>query len=162
GLIPENMVPDKFSEEANAFKGATEIYGDKIKDFSKKSTGKEDLLKGLSIAKEVVSLAGTIATSSVSMANAPTIAHNTEAIRTGKGPDGTTLTSDQLAKLKVENAELGNQEKLAAFASAVATGGLELASAGVEATTKKSDEGRWAGLVDKTLGVMQNIITKAV
>ena len=87
GLIPENMVPDKFSEEAKAFKGATEIYGDKIKDYSKKSTGKEDLLKGLRIAKEVVTLTSTIVTSSISMANAPTIAHNTEMLRTGKGTD---------------------------------------------------------------------------
>lgn len=166
GLIPENMVPDKFSEEAQAFKGANAVYTDKLKDYSKKSTGKEDILKGLSIAKDVVSLAGTIATSSITMHNAAQIAQNTEYIRTNSFPGSDTMNAGQvkehIAALKIENAELANQAALATFASTVAVGGLEITTAAVEATTKKTDEGRWASLVDKTLQAMQGMIAKGV
>jgi hypothetical protein len=162
GLIPENMVPDKFSEEALAFKGAVQIYGEKIKDFTKKSTGNEKLLRNLNIAKETVAMTGTIVTSLVSISNTPTLASNAEQIRTGVGSNGAQLTPEQINQLKVDNLKLSEQTQLLTFASSVAVGGIEIISGGIEASGQKTDEGRWAKLIDKTITTMQNMIVKAV
>jgi len=85
GTIPENIVPDRFSEQALAFKGAAEFYQKKIDKYTAKSTGKEGLIKGLKIAKDTASVVTTIVGQSVKIGSAKELAQiNKELIQKNK------------------------------------------------------------------------------
>ncbi|QDY70781.1 type II toxin-antitoxin system VapC family toxin [Qingshengfaniella alkalisoli] len=68
-VIPSNAVADKYSQEAQVFNGACELYGERLKEHTKTASKHEKLKRGLSIAKDTVSLMGTVATQAISIAN---------------------------------------------------------------------------------------------
>ncbi|GMG82238.1 hypothetical protein LNKW23_14510 [Paralimibaculum aggregatum] len=169
GLIPENMVPDKFSDHAIAFKGAAEIYQSKINEFSKKSTGKEGLLRGLEIAADTASLLGTIGSSAVTIHQAGDMAQINQELNEQSSTDTSGMTPEQVkehdkvtANLKAEQSRMQNIQKAADIGAASLTGVLEIAKEGVKATEDKEKQGRWNALVDKSLSVLGSIAASAV
>lgn len=58
GLIPENMVPQEYSEQAVAFDGAQQFYSEKIAEYSASHNSRQDAIKrGLGLGKELVTVA---------------------------------------------------------------------------------------------------------
>ena len=55
GLMPENFVPDKYSEVAQTFEGASDAYMERLEEYTKELDENAEKLKHLGIAKEVVS-----------------------------------------------------------------------------------------------------------
>lgn len=68
-ILPSNAVADKYSQEAQVFNGACEIYGEKLKEHTKTASKHEKLKRGLSIAKDTVSLLGTTASQAIAIGN---------------------------------------------------------------------------------------------
>lgn len=161
GTIPENMVPDRFSQQTQAFKGAADLYQARIEEYSAASTGKEGMLKVLSVGADTLSLVGTIFSQSVTIHQASDLSSINEQITTEKTSDGTPLDSDQIDKLKEERSRLQNVQKFTDLGVTIATGGFEL---GVEAVKEKSKgkDADWVGYVDKTLQVLSKVASAAV
>lgn len=67
-VIPSNAVADKYSQEAQVFNGAIEIYGEQLKQYTKTASKHDKLKRGLSIAKDTVALAGTAAAQAMAIA----------------------------------------------------------------------------------------------
>ncbi|MEP4194756.1 MAG: hypothetical protein ABJL99_03880 [Aliishimia sp.] len=159
--IPENMVPSKFSEQAQAFAGAAEIYQDRIDEYSKNSTGHEDALRVLSIATKSVSLAGTLASGAVTMSGAVGIAEAKEQIATGKDASGNALSDTDLADLKAQKALLEQRNAVANFAVTSLSGGFELLEAGAQQAAQGEDAD-WASFADKTFKVFASVVAAGV
>ena len=68
-IIPSNAVGDKYSQEAQVWNGACEIYKSKLEDYSKTASKYEDVKRGLRITADVASVVGTIAGESIKAAN---------------------------------------------------------------------------------------------
>ncbi|MEL6475999.1 MAG: hypothetical protein AAFR17_01625 [Pseudomonadota bacterium] len=182
GLIPENMVPDAFSEEKRAFDGASEVYAKKIEDFSKKASAFDSKKQAWRIAKETVSVVGSIVSNSVAMSNAMKSADLSETARKGdystqeiedakKDPrfeyDSTdSATEDEQAKKFLTNIdknkkmELDNQAKWAVGAAALASGALSLGEMLHETHDTKSAERDWLANADKTFAELSKMIGK--
>lgn len=158
GTIPENLVPQKFSEHALAFKGAAEIYQDRIDDYSRNSHGKEDLIRGLGIAADTLSVVNTIVGSSVTISNANEMAELNEAILTGKDADNNPVDVD---KLKEQRSILQTQEAFATFGGTVLTGGFSLVKSGVEESAKGEDA-NWAKFADKSIQVLTKVVAAGI
>lgn len=154
GLIPENMVPDKFSEQKRAFDGACEIYANKIKDFTESTSGHEALKMGLRIAKSTVTLVGTVASNAVAIHNDAEIKELKENIRT----QGDTASDSQMDTWKNDLKKVENEQKWALAATAIAVGGLEIAEVGVDIKERKERED-WISIVDKTLTILNKIVS---
>ena len=54
GLIPENMVPDKYSEVSRTFEAASELYDARLKKYTDEMGDNASLLEGLGIGKDIV------------------------------------------------------------------------------------------------------------
>lgn len=105
GLIPDNLVPDKFSEHAKAMEGAKELYQDKLAAFSKSHTAKgEKVGQAFRVVKETVSLGATFASGVVSAANAEEAAKLDQDLLTEKA-------AQKVAEDALENPGITNQQK---------------------------------------------------
>lgn len=69
GVIPSNIVPDRYSDFKQMFDGATKIYEDKLAEHSKGASKYEAVLEGIGFAKDTVTLATSIASASITFAN---------------------------------------------------------------------------------------------
>lgn len=156
GTIPENLVPSKFSEQALAFKGAADLYQDRIDKYSKASSGHEDLLRGLKITGKTVGVIGTVASSSVQIANAPGLASVNEQIAKGKNPEGTVLSSDQIKELKNQKDILEQKNAWATFAVASFTGGFQIVESGIKEGIK--EDPNWASFADTTFKAFASVV----
>ncbi|KIN65058.1 hypothetical protein Z946_3956 [Sulfitobacter noctilucicola] len=158
GTIPENLVPQRFSEQAIAFKGAADIYQDRIDDYSKNSHGKEDLLRGLGIAGDTLGVVNTIVGSSVTIGNANKMADLNESILKGTDKDGNVVDKDAL---KIERAQLQQQEAFVKFGGTVLTGGFGLVKSGVEESAKGEDA-NWAKFADQSVKVLTSVVAAGI
>lgn len=68
-ILPSNAVSDKYSQEAQIWNGACEIYKDKLEDYSATASKYENAKRGLKITTDVVSFCGSIAGESIKAAN---------------------------------------------------------------------------------------------
>lgn len=68
-VIPSNAVGDKYSQDAQVWNGACELYEDRLKEHSKTASKYEDVQRGLRIATDVATLVGTVAAESIKAAN---------------------------------------------------------------------------------------------
>ena len=85
GLIPENMVPDQFSEHAIAFKGAQELYAEKIEAFSEQHSKTEQNLKlGLRVLKSTATMVGSVVSNANKIDKAGEMADEEKEIKTKK------------------------------------------------------------------------------
>ncbi len=69
GIIPANIVPDKYSKFVQMFKGASEIYEDKLAQHSETASKYENTLEAIGFARDVVSLAGSLGSSALTIAH---------------------------------------------------------------------------------------------
>ena len=112
GLIPENMVPDQFSEHAVAFKGAQDLYAEKIADFSEKHSKTEQNIKlALRITKATATVVGSVISNANKMGKAGEMAAEDQKIKaktkTKVGLAGEKDAEDaKLKGLKTEQAAL--------------------------------------------------------
>jgi len=188
GLIPENMVPDKFSEQAIAFNGAAEFYQEKIEAFSQTHTEGVESLKGkLSFAKDVVVLAGALTAGAVTISNATDIAGKEGEVNghkekrgeiddklEAKDPPPTAQEKIVLEKQKeainkditAANADIKmmkNETLCAEAATAILTGGLDLTEIIVDHRTSEEDNTlKWSKTLEKGLALAQGVSTKSV
>lgn len=153
--IPENLVPTKFSDQAQAFKGGAELYQDRIDKYSKASTGHEDLMRGLRITGKAVGVVGTLVTNSVTIANAPSVASLNEQIASGKDPQDNVLSKDQITELKNQKDILEQKNAMANFAVASFTGTFSIIESGIKEGVK--DDPNWASFADTTFKAFASI-----
>ncbi|MFC6639987.1 hypothetical protein GV827_16890 [Sulfitobacter sp. JBTF-M27] len=162
GTIPDNMVPDRFSEQAIAFAGAADIYQKRIDQYSEQSTGKEDLIRGLGIAKETIGLVGAVVSNSVTIANANEMAKVDGQLTSGnKAGTETPLTGPEKEALKVQKLEMQAQQGFTTLGVSVLTGGFDIFVEGVKEKSKGKDA-KWHGFVDKALSTLATIAANAV
>lgn len=162
GTIPENMVPDKYSETAHAFDGACEIYNDKLKEFSANSHGKEDLLNVLSIVKDTVQLAGTAVVTSVNISNAAEIASKQEQITKGVDSGGKKLSDADKEGMRKDVSRMKNELKFANLANAIVNGGMDLTFDTVKEGVKSKDDRNWNKVIEKAATVTLSLIIQSV
>lgn len=171
GVIPENAVPDAFSEEAIAFNGAAELYNERLAKYSKNATGKEDILHGLGVAKKTAQMAGKMAGSLATMINAQDIAAKTEEIRLLKAdpnaasaqtgqffPDGSPITA--LDQAFIDQSNLEYPADVANAAGAFLVSSLTLGEMGVKAS-EKNDYESWVEAANGWLGEATKMVGQA-
>lgn len=177
GLIPDNMVPDQFSEHAVAFEGARALYADKIEKYSADRTKTQDRLKrALRISKEVVSLAGSLASGAVAIANIDDIGAQKDKLKAANiqlnelkaaGADANAITAQTEAITKMKE-NLQHLEKMAGYAELGATilvGGLGMVEVGVDHYYDKSDQTnrqKWINTFKKASVEAQKMIVAAI
>jgi hypothetical protein len=64
-IIPSNAVADRYSQEAQVFNGAIEIYEDMLKEHTKTASKHEKAQRMLRIGKDTLALVGTVASQAV-------------------------------------------------------------------------------------------------
>lgn len=69
GIIPSNIVPDKYSQFVQMFQGASEIYEGKLEQHSETASKYENTLEAIGFARDVISLAGSLGSSALTIAN---------------------------------------------------------------------------------------------
>lgn len=165
GTIPENMVPDLYSEQAHAWDGAAEIYGDKLKAFAAQSHGKEGLLRGLTIAKDTLTAAGAVVSNSITIANAQEVAEKkellTKASSASEGEASYLSTADQDA-LRTRLAKLEQQKQYADLATAFVGGGLDIGADAVKEGAKDKEERDWVSFAGRTSVTMLKVAQAGV
>ncbi len=67
-ILPSNAVADKYSQEAQVFAGAAEVYEERLKEYSKKTSKHEKAQRALRIAGDFVQMAGSMAASAIKIA----------------------------------------------------------------------------------------------
>ena len=165
GTIPENMVPDRFSEQAHAFDGSAKLYNDKIKEFSANSHGKEGLLRGLSIAKDTLGLGVTLVSGAMSINNTLAIGDKQDALdsaeKASPGEPG-FLTPAEKDGLRTEIEILNQQKAYVDLGGAIMTGGLDLTIAAVSETAKDKKDHDWLGFAEKTVVTLTKVMGAAM
>lgn len=179
GVIPENLVQDKYSEHAIAFAGAAEFYTTKIEDYSKTTTRTQELRKEyLGGFKDVVSLAGALTGGALTAQNALVIAENNKEIRNtlaqtqelSEQRDNPALSSAEreaaqqklvaeqarLGTLFHENGELQAQSNYAQDATAILLGAIGTYEAVKEhQESDKELRAKWAETANRALNIAQ-------
>lgn len=158
GLIPDNMVPDDYSEHAVAFEGARELYAEKIAAFSEgKTKGREKLKRGLKIGKQTVSMMGAVATNSITIANAQNVAALKDQLK--HATDSDTKTS-----LKQQIQHLEKMTILAETGATLLTGGLSLAELTINHIENKDVPAtdRWLNTFKQGLAIAQTMAAAAI
>lgn len=67
-ILPSNAVADKYSQEAQVYAGACEVYEERLKEYSKKASKHEKAQRALRIAGDFVTMAGSMAAASIRVA----------------------------------------------------------------------------------------------
>ncbi|QYK41123.1 MAG: hypothetical protein KF887_17345 [Paracoccaceae bacterium] len=140
-VIPSNAVADKYSQEAQVFNGACEIYKKKLEDYSKKASKHETAKRVIRIGTDVVSLLGTLASESIRLESLTAQASNmsraenlTLAADKAASADG-TATAEQLANIdrmtdmKQQAREATMQIAAVTLATTVINGGFSVLDA---------------------------------
>ncbi|MBI1169967.1 hypothetical protein GC209_01090 [bacterium] len=158
GLIPDNMVPDEYSEHAVAFEGARELYAEKIAAFSEgKTKGREKLKRGLKIGKQTVSMLGSVASNSITIANAHNVATLKDQLKHATDNDVKTSLKQQIQHL----------EKMSTYAemgATMLTGGLSLAELAIDHVENKDVPAtdRWLNTFKQGVLIAQTMAGSAI
>lgn len=188
GLIPDNMVPDQYSEQAIAFKGAQELYAGKLEDYTAThDKTAEKWKKGLKIAKATATVVGAVVSNSVTIANANEVADTNKGISDkskenvalkeeselpGTSSARQTEIADKIAQNKTDIAAdkvqlqmLANESKNIDLGTTLVTGGLSLSEMVVDHVYADKDEDnwtKWAKTIEKGLALAQTMAVKSV
>ena len=130
-VIPSNAVADKYSQEAQVWNGACEIYHDLLEDHTKNTSEHEGLKRGLRIGMDVVSLVGTIGAESIKIANFDALAMTSaekELAKAAHGIDPSARTPEQTAAMEKLQKFANAERDMAALsvATTVVNGGLTI------------------------------------
>ncbi|WP_202686183.1 hypothetical protein [Szabonella alba] len=137
-VIPSNAVADKYSQEAQVFNGACEIYKKKLEDYSKTASKHEDAKRVIRIGTDVVNLLGTLASESIRLESLSAQVSSTSraeglafAADNAAAADG-TASPEQLANIermgdmKQQAREAGTQIAAVTLATTVINGGMSI------------------------------------
>ncbi|MCX7560556.1 hypothetical protein OS190_13345 [Sulfitobacter sp. F26204] len=171
GVIPDNIVPDKFSEHAIAFNGAAEFYEKKIEAFSATTTtGRENFKLGMKIAKESVQLAGTLTAGVLSAKDAMNVAETKQEVielKAAKDVETDPVKKAEIAaQISSKNRDIaiaGTDEMIAKAATAVVLGGLssaELVADHRHSTAPPID--KWTATIGKALTIAESMTVSVV
>ena len=148
-VIPSNAVADKYSQEAQVFNGACEIYGEKLKDYTKTASKHDKLKRGLSIAKDTVSLFGTGVSQAIAIGNfegaSMSQQDKNELTDLTAQKDAGTLADGDAGKLQALQAQSDiaarakQQQAYATLAFGLANGAFDLADKALEKPSEKQN-----------------------
>jgi hypothetical protein len=106
-LIPENAIPDRYSEVTRTFAGASAEYETRLSAFTESLSGSQGILDGLGIAKDVFEAGGAVVSSvigSLTALKSPLIENPSQVADILKGVQsgimGTLNTAETLVKAK--------------------------------------------------------------
>ncbi|WP_428927795.1 hypothetical protein [Marinibacterium sp. SX1] len=174
GLIPDNMVPDAYSEHAVNFAGARSFYEDKIDAYTATRTkAQENWAKGLRIAKDVATLGTALVSGAVTMGNAQDVASNNADIKAKKLEIDELGDSDPTRTAELQNEVKGLQEankQLAAVStyvdsgSALLLGGISAVELAVDHhySTEPDTLKKWMQTIEKGVAVAQSLSVAGV
>ncbi|OIQ28038.1 MAG: hypothetical protein BM562_13790 [Alphaproteobacteria bacterium MedPE-SWcel] len=171
GVIPDNVVPDKFSEHAIAFNGAAEFYEKKIEAFSATTTtGRENFKLGMRIAKESVQLAGTLTAGVLSAKDAMDVADKKQELIELKAQESAATDpaekerlGDLIATRNKEIAIAGTDEMIAKAATAVVIGGLSTVELIEEHRhSKAAPLDKWTKTISQALTIAESMTMATV
>lgn len=161
GAIPSNAVGDKYSQEAQAWNGACQIYEDRLKEHSKTASKNENAKIWLKRAMDFTSFAGTIAGESIKAANFDGMslskAERDQKVKLGKIPPE-QLSEEQKTQLKSlterdNHAKIANRDlAILQVTTTVVQGGLNIADGLLDKPSEKRD---W-GIAEKAFGVLES------
>jgi len=172
GVLPDNIVPDRFSEHAIAFNGAAEFYEQKIEQFSATTTsGRETFKDVIRISKASVQLAGTLTSGVLSSKDALDVAQQQQELvelRAAKAEPGISdAEKDRLGdeiSLRYKNIAIAqSDEMIANTATAVILGGLstaELIADHRHSTDAPID--KWTKTITQALTIAETVTTSTV
>lgn len=123
-VIPSNAVADKYSQEAQVFNGACEIYKKKLEDYSKKASKHETAKRVIRIGTDVVSLLGTLASESIRLESLTAQASNMSRA------ENLTLAADNAAAKNgtATTEQLANIERMGAMKQQARTATMQIAA----------------------------------
>lgn len=130
-VIPSNAVADKYSQEAQVWNGACEIYNGMLEEHTKNSSEHENLKRALKIGMDVVTLVGTVGAESIKAANFDALTMTgaeKDLAKTAQGLDPSARSPEQTAAME-KLQKLANAERdMAALsvATTVVNGGLSI------------------------------------
>lgn len=149
-VIPSNAVADQYSQEAQVFNGACEIYGEQLKQHTETASKHEKLQRGLMIAKDTVALMGSAASAAISIANFDGVSmsqsEKNELTDLKKQDGDNTLPAEKQARLDELTAqdqsgkEAKRQQAYATLAFGLANGAFDLTN---KALDKPSEKRNW-------------------
>ncbi|WP_109317715.1 hypothetical protein [Pseudovibrio ascidiaceicola] len=87
GIIPSNLVPSRYSQFEKMFKGGAKIYEQKLEEHSETASKHENTLEAIGFARDVVTLATSIGSNAITLANLNTVA--------GDAPDKDQISAKQ-------------------------------------------------------------------
>lgn len=67
GTMPENLVPDRYSEVARTFEGASEAYNERLKEYTKNAGEHDELLHNLGVASTLITHTASMVTGVLKM-----------------------------------------------------------------------------------------------
>ncbi|MCF6306240.1 MAG: hypothetical protein L3J33_12825 [Rhodobacteraceae bacterium] len=174
GVIPDNMVPDDYSEQAIAFKGAQDLYAGKLGDYTAThNKTHEKWKKGLKIAKSTATVIGSVVSNSVTIGNATEVA-DTKADNDALSKEKLNPATSDARKAEIDTEikankgklfELANVSKSIDLGTTIVTGGLSLTEMVVDhvyADKEQDNWTRWAATVQKGIAIAQSITVKSV
>ncbi len=188
GVIPENMVPDAYSEQAVAFKGAQDLYSDKLETYTAThNKTAEKWKKGLKIAKATATVVGSIVSNSVTISNATQVADtnkgisekqkenialekekadpNTPPARRAEIDTEIQTNKDTVKADRIKLQKLANETKNVDLGTTIVTGGLSLSEMVVDhvyADESTDNWTKWAATIEKGITLAQGIAVKSV
>lgn len=147
-VIPSNAVADKYSQEAQVFNGACEIYQTKLEDYSKSASKYTNVKRGIKIGTDVVSLMGSLAGDAIkinsfeaqTMTRQDTLdlARDNAAKTAGTASPEQLENIDRLNALKQQGREAALQVAAVTMTTTVLVGGLSI----LDSTLDKPEDGR--------------------
>lgn len=147
-VIPSNAVADKYSQEAQVFNGACEIYQDKLESYSKTASKYTSAKRAIKIGADVVSLMGSLAGDAIKIdsfdAQTMTRQDTLDLARDNAAKTAGTATPEQLENierlngLKQQGREAALQIAAVTMTTTVLSGGLSI----LDSTLDKPEDGR--------------------
>ena len=167
-IIPSNAVANKYSQEALVFHGACELYAEQLTKHTKTASKHEKLKRGLSIAKDTVSLMGTGVTQAIKIANFDAVSmsrdEKTKHARLKDMKKAGTLSATQKAEFERLDEKMTGAKKAAAeqayntLAFGFVNGAFDL----VDKSLDKPDKKRNWEIAEQAFGAFSKAAVDAV
>lgn len=146
-VIPSNAVADKYSQEAQVFAGACEIYNQKLEAFTEQSSKYEDAKHLIKIGGDIVTLFGSLAADAIKLDNldALSIARadtlqleiDKKAVTDGVATADQVANIEKIGALKEQGREAANMVASVNLSVTLMIGGLDMLDAALDLPGEK-------------------------
>ncbi len=164
-VIPSNAVADKYSQEAQVFEGACEIYQKRLEDHTRNSSKHENAKRAIRIGMDVTALFGTIAAESVKLGNIDALAiSRDESLQYGEAKAAANPTKEQTELIgDIDNRrEQGRNAMLATTSITMATtivqGGLGI----LDKTLDKPDKKKGWNIAEAAYKAIGDVVLQGI